>query len=212
VAVLLARQYRMHDAIAAFPNDAFYDGRLETAARNRDWRVEDLDPLVGVDVTGPERGESGGDSYWNPNEVDVVVAEVRTLLEHGVAPEDVGVVAMYAAQVDRIRSRLASADVTGGPRVTVDTVDSFQGGEREAVVVSFVRSNPRGESGFLERPDVGPRRLNVALTRARKRLVLVGDWDTLGSVPDHRDQDDSAAHHYAALADRLRADDRMRER
>jgi superfamily I DNA and/or RNA helicase len=101
--------------------------------------------------------------------------------------------------------------VTGGPRVTVDTVDSFQGGEREAVVVSFVRSNPRGESGFLERPSVGPRRLNVALTRARKRLVLVGDWDTLGSTPEYRDRDDSAAHHYAALADRLRAHDRMCE-
>jgi len=211
VAVLLGRQYRMHDAIAAFPNDAFYDGRLETAPRNRDWRIDGLKPLVGVHVTGPEREESGGDSYWNPSEVDVVLDRVRTLAEHGVAPEDVGVVAMYAAQADRIRSRVASADVPGARRITVDTVDSFQGGEREAVVVSFVRSNARGESGFLERPDVGPRRLNVALTRARKRLVLVGDWETLGSVPPHRDPDDSAAHHYAELAARLRADGRMRE-
>lgn len=215
VAVLLGRQYRMHDAIAAFPNDAFYDGRLETAPRNRDWRLGGLEPLVGVDVTGPEREEAGGNSYWNPSEVDVVIEQVRTLVDDVVAPEDVGVVAMYAAQADRIRSRLASADVAGiagGHRVTVDTVDSFQGGEREAVVVSFVRSNGRDDSGFLERPDVGPRRLNVALTRARKRLVLVGDWDTLASVPAHHDESDSAAHHYEALAARLRADDRMQGR
>jgi hypothetical protein len=210
VAVLLGRQYRMHDAIAAFPNDAFYGGRLESADRNRDWRIDGLEPLVGVDVTGPERQEAGGHSYWNPSEVGVVVDELRALFAHDVAPEDVGVIAMYAAQADRIRARLAESDVVDGRRVTVDTVDSFQGGEREAIVVSFVRSNDRGDGGFLDRPEVGARRLNVALTRARRRLVLVGDWDTLAAIPPHRDPDDSAANHYAALATRLH-DDRMRD-
>ncbi|WP_323676109.1 AAA domain-containing protein [Halorubellus sp. PRR65] len=212
VSVLLRRQYRMHDAIAAFPNDAFYDGRLETAARNADWRVRDRDPLVAVDVHGPERQEHGGDSYHNPTEVDVVADEVTALLDGALDPADVGVISTYAAQADRIRSRLADGDVPGGQRVTVDTVDSFQGGEREAIVVSLVRSNDTGASGFLETPTVGPRRLNVALTRARRRLVLVGDFDTLGTVAPHRDPDDSCADLYRDLAAAVREHGRMETR
>ncbi|MFC6954354.1 AAA domain-containing protein [Halorubellus litoreus] len=212
VAVLLGRQYRMHDAIAAFPNDAFYDGRLETAARNADWRVDDREPLVAVDVHGPERQEDGGDSYYNPTEVDAVADEVTALVDGALDPADVGVISMYAAQADRIRSRLANGDVPGGRLVTVDTVDSFQGGEREAIVVSFVRSNDTGNSGFLETPTVGPRRLNVALTRARKRLVLVGDFDTLGTVAPHRTPEDSCAHLYRELAATVREHGRMQTR
>ncbi|MXR20430.1 AAA family ATPase [Halobacterium sp. PCN9] len=176
VSVLLRRQYRMHEAIVAFPNEAFYDGRLETAARNRDWQIPDLGPLVGIDVAGGEQFDHGRNSFYNPREVDVVVDEVRRLAGAGVDPADVGVIAAYSAQVQRIRSRLADTDVEDVGRVTVDTVDSFQGGEREAVVVSFVRSNDAGRSGFLEFPDEGPRRLNVALTprakapRPRRRL------------------------------------------
>jgi hypothetical protein len=211
VSVLLRRQYRMHEAIAAFPNEAFYDGRLETAERNRDWQLPGLDPLVGVDVAGGEQLDRGRTSFYNPREVDVVVDEVRRLADAGVDPADVGVIAAYSAQVQRIRSRLADTDVEGVGRVTVDTVDSFQGGEREAVVVSFVRSNDAGRSGFLEFPEEGPRRLNVALTRARKRLVLVGDWDTLGAVSPDRSPEESCADVYAALSDELDAADRLRD-
>ncbi|MFB6271117.1 MAG: C-terminal helicase domain-containing protein, partial [Halobacterium sp.] len=139
------------------------------------------------------------------------VEEVRRLADAGVDPGDVGVIAAYSAQVERVRSRLAASGVEGAHRATVDTVDSFQGGERDAVVVSFVRSNDDGSSGFLEFPEEGPRRLNVALTRARKRLVLVGDWDTLSAVSPDRSPENSCADVYAALADDLAAAGRLRD-
>jgi hypothetical protein len=212
VAVLLGRQYRMHEAIAEFPNGEFYDGRLETAERNRDWQIPGLDPLRGVDVRGEERRGADGNSFYNPAEAEVVVDEVRTLVEAGVDPADVGVIAMYSAQVEHVRSRLGDSGVPGAGRVTVDTVDSFQGGEREAIVVSFVRSNDAGNSGFLTGPDEGPRRLNVALTRARKRLVLVGNFETLSTVAPHRGDSESCASHYAALRERLAVDDLLHSR
>ena len=211
VSVLLGRQYRMHEAIASFPNDAFYDGDLETAARNRDWCIDGLEPLVGVDVDGEERPASG-ESYANPAEADAVVEAIERLLAHGVAPADVGVIAAYRGQVELVRRRLAAVDAADVDRVTVDTVDSFQGGEREAIVVSFVRSNDDGRSGFLERPGVGPRRLNVALTRARKRLVLVGDWTTLSAVGPDRTSSESCAGLYDDLRERLADADRLRDR
>jgi hypothetical protein len=202
VAVLLCRQYRMHEAIATFPNEAFYDGRLETADRNADWTLDGFPPVSLVDVAGEERREERGASVRNPQEAEVVVDRVTRLLDAGVSPADVGVIAAYSGQVREIRSRLGTLDrETDG--LTVDTVDSFQGGERDAIVVSFARSNPEGNAGFLEHSAEGPRRLNVALTRARKHLALVGDWDTLRSRAAHRDPADSCADTYADLYETL---------
>lgn len=212
ISVLLGRQYRMHADIAAFPNDEFYGGNLETAERNRDWRVGELEPLVGIDVDGDERRETGGDSLYNRPEAEVVAEEVARCVERGLAPEDVGVISMYRGQVGEIRSRLRESDVSGAGRVTVDTVDSFQGGEREAIVVSFVRSNDAGNGGFLELPDEGPRRLNVALTRARKRLALVGDWATLAAVSPGRTPENSCADLYDRLRKKLKREGRMQLR
>ncbi|MEE6208740.1 AAA domain-containing protein [Salarchaeum sp. III] len=200
LAVPLREQYRMHEEIAAFPNREFYDALLETTERDESWTVDDLPPLRGVDVTGPERRDTAGNSYDNPAEADAVVAEVERLRDAGLPTADVGVIAAYTGQVRLLRQRLGDAGLSD---VTVDTIDSFQGGEREAVVVSFVRSNDDGASGFLELPEEGPRRLNVALTRARKRLVLVGDWETLGTVAPHRTPGESCADVYARLADHL---------
>lgn len=209
VSVLLRKQYRMNEAIAAFPNEAFYDGDLETAGTCREWTVDDLDPLVGVDVVGEERRPTHGTSLYNEREADAVANQVERLLESGLDPDDVGVISAYRGQIGRIRGRVDRLDARNTGRVTVDTVDSFQGGEREAIVVSFVRSNADGDSGFLTFPDEGPRRLNVALTRARKRLVLVGDWNTLGTVAPNRSAGESCAHLYAALARHVRSNGRM---
>ena len=96
------------------------------------------------------------------------------LLQAGVAPRDVAVIAPYDAQVQLLRQRLAAH-----PDVEVDTVDGFQGREKEAIVVSLTRSNEGGELGFLT--DI--RRMNVALTRARKKLVVVGDGATVRRHP-----------------------------
>lgn len=126
----------------------------------------------------------------------------EALLDAGVAPPDVGVIAAYSGQVREILSRLGTLDreTTG---LTVDTVDSFQGGERDAIVVSFARSNPDANAGFLEHPAEGPRRLNVALTRARKHLAVVGDWDILATRATHRTPEESCADTYATLRDTL---------
>ncbi|WP_158059242.1 AAA domain-containing protein [Halorussus halophilus] len=209
ISVLLGRQYRMHAAIAEFPNEAFYDGELETADHNRDWQIGDLDPLVGIDIDGEEKRVSGGHSLYNLAEVESVVEEVERLVSNGVDAEDVGVISMYRGQIGKIRSRLRETGIDGIGGVTVDTVDSFQGGEREAIVVSFVRSNDEGRSGFLEFGDEGARRLNVALTRARKRLVLVGDWETLSAVAPNRTAENSCAELYDELSEQLAREGRL---
>jgi superfamily I DNA and/or RNA helicase len=198
---MLRRQYRMHEAIVEFPDAAFYGGRLETADRNRDWTIDGLDPLVGYDVAGGEE-RTAGSSYRNPAEAEIVADEVERLREHGLVQSDIGVITPYSGQIGCIENALAGRDVrTRG--IEVDTVDSFQGSEREAVVLSLVRSNDRGGSGFLTFGDEGERRLNVSLTRAKRRLVVVGDFETLGTVADHRDPEASCADVYAELRARL---------
>ena len=201
IQTMLRRQYRMHEDIVEFPNGAFYDGRLETADANRDWTIDDLDPLVAHDVAGGEERTSGK-SYRNPAEAEIVADEVDRLREHGVRQSDIGVITPYSGQIGCIRNALADRDVhTRG--VKVNTVDSFQGSEREAIVLSLVRSNDRGSSGFLTFGDEGERRLNVSLTRAKRRLVVVGDFGTLGTVADHRDAEGSCADVYADLREAL---------
>jgi hypothetical protein len=201
-AVLLARQYRMHEAIATFPNEAFYDGRLETADEAADRTVDGLFAVELFDVTGEERREERGASVRNAAEAAVVADRVATILDAGVDPGDLGVIAAYSGQVSEVRRALADRNLDRAS-LTVDTVDSFQGGEREAVVVSFARSNDASDAGFLEHPEEGPRRLNVALTRARRHLSLVGDWDTLTEPASHRDPENSCADVYTALYDAL---------
>ncbi|GAB7095337.1 DEAD/DEAH box helicase [Halolamina litorea] len=201
VSTMLRRQYRMHERIVDFPNEAFYDGQLETADRNRGWTIDDLDPIVAYDVAGGE-DRTSGKSYRNPAEAEIVADEVQRLREHGVPQSDIGVITPYTGQISCIKSALADVDArTRG--IKVNTVDSFQGSEREAIVLSLVRSNDRGSSGFLTFGDEGERRLNVSLTRAKRRLVVVGDWETLGTVGRHRDPEDSCADVYAALREAL---------
>lgn len=200
VATTLSTQYRMHEAIAAFPNAAFYEDRLVHGQRNRTWTIGSLDPLVALDVDG-EEGRTSMGSYYNRPEATRVVEEVERLLEHGVVADDIGVITPYTGQVAIVRADLFDAvGESTAERVKIDTVDSFQGGEREAVVVSFVRSNEEGNIGFLDFPLEGPRRLNVALTRAQKRLVLIGDWDTLAAG---KDEAESASRYYGALKEHL---------
>jgi len=200
VSTTLTTQYRMHEVIAAFPNEAFYDGVLTHGQRNRQWTIGTLDPLVALDVDG-EESRTPMYSYINGAEAQTVATEVQQLLEQGVMATDVGVITPYNGQIGKIRSVLQSelGEAVSGD-VKVDTIDSFQGGQRDAIVVSFVRSNPEGEIGFLGLETEGPRRLNVALTRAKKRLVLIGNWDTLTAGDDP----DSPAQYYRDLYEHLR--------
>ena len=187
IARLLSVQYRMHESIMGFSNGEFYGGELvadESVAghRLRDLtgvRVEPLTerPVQFVDTAGAsydEELEEDTGSRRNPKEADLTARKVRQLLSAGVAAHQIGVITPYRAQVRALRERLA--DVAD---LEIDSVDGFQGREKEAIIVSLVRSNPEGEVGFLA--DV--RRTNVALTRARRGLIVIGDSATLSHHP-----------------------------
>jgi DNA replication ATP-dependent helicase Dna2 len=152
---LLDTQYRMHPQIMDVSNRLFYDGRLRAGVGEHERTPPDGRPVVFIPV------ESRRDGRSNPEEAQVVVDIVRSFIrDRGVVPESIGVVSPFRAQVVLLRQML---DGTG---VAVDTVERFQGGERDIMILSFVRS--RG-SGFV----FDDRRLNVAITRARRKLVLV---------------------------------------
>jgi superfamily I DNA and/or RNA helicase len=132
-----------------------------------------------VDTAGrgwSEERSTQDPSARNPGNAERVVAEVRRLIARGVNAADVAVITPYDAQVRALRLALASERAAG---LEIDTVDAFQGREKEAVVVDLVRSNDEGDLGFLN--DV--RRMNVALTRAKRFLLVIGDSATLGDHP-----------------------------
>lgn len=203
LAQTLHRQYRMHEDIAEFASQEFYDGELEHGEANRAENIDGLSPLLGIDDTGDEQQDVY--SYYNPTEAQYVVAQVNKALQHGVAPSDVGVITGYSAQREYIRRQIRTElDSEVGSGVDVETIDKFQGGQREVIIVSFVRSNASNDSGFLESPrDEGRKRLNVALTRAKKRLVVIGDWDTLSNTASSRDEVNSCADTFARLREYL---------
>lgn len=182
----LTVQYRMHEQIMAFSSEEFYRGSLVADESVRSHRLADLAgvaagpltevPLMLVDTAGAgydEEVEEHGESRRNPQEAEVVVRCATELLATGVAANQIAVISPYAAQVRLLRDRLADAGIE------VDTVDGFQGREKEAIIVSLVRANSEGEIGFLG--DI--RRMNVAFTRARRKLIVIGDSATVGRHP-----------------------------
>jgi superfamily I DNA and/or RNA helicase len=182
-------QYRMHEAIMGFSSHEFYDGELIADATVAGHRLCDLpgvraepfteQPVQFIDTAGAgydEEIEPDGESRLNPQEAVLVARKVHALLQTGVSASDVAVIAPYAAQVRRLRELLPVAGLE------IDSVDGFQGREKEVVVLSLVRSNREDEIGFLA--DV--RRLNVALTRARRKLLVIGDSATLSILPFYR--------------------------
>ncbi len=178
VKVTLAEQYRMNERIMRYPSEALYGGALRAHPSVAD-RALDAAPLEVVDTSGrgfEETTPEGSDSKQNDGEAELVAAEVERVIALGVEPADLAVIAPYDAQVQLLRQLLATRLDEG---LEVDTVDGFQGREKEAVVVSLVRANDAGEVGFLA--DV--RRMNVALTRARRKLVVVGDAATVARHP-----------------------------
>lgn len=182
-------QYRMHESIMGFSSEEFYEAGLVADPSVREHLLADLPevtaapisetPAEFIDTAGAgfdEEPEPDGESRLNPGEATVVVRKVQALLDCGVAARDIAVIAPYAAQVRLLREQLAL------PGLEIDSVDGFQGREKEAVVISLVRANPEGQIGFLG--DV--RRMNVALTRARRKLLVIGDSATLSHHPFYR--------------------------
>ena len=175
--VMLDRQYRMAQRIQAFSSREFYDGRLRPASGAV--AAQELADLPGVDADqlpselrdAVSFVDPGGrqEGNANPVEADRVADVVQAFLDAGVPSDDIGVIAPFRAQVAEIGRRVD---------VTVDTVDRFQGSAKEVIVVSFVATDTLDGPIFEDY-----RRVNVALTRAKKALVLVGDAGALGSEP-----------------------------
>ena len=184
---MLGTQHRMNATIMELVRGVYgpdYGAHQSVA----DHRLADLDGVVGsspaatwppalfVDTAGmgEEERDPVSQSVFNVTEVGVVGAALATLLDAGVQPEQIGVIAPYSAQVARL-SALAEAE-----GIEVATVNAFQGREAEVIVMSFTRSNRDGELGFV----ADRRRLTVAVTRARRLLVMCGDSATLGRHSD----------------------------
>ncbi|KAI8998635.1 P-loop containing nucleoside triphosphate hydrolase protein [Trametes punicea] len=190
---MLTVQYRMHAQIAAFPSKVMYYGKLmshpsvashllkdlpNTRSNSEDDEKEILGtPVVFYDTAGCEyfervEGDNDEGSRCNENEASVVKMWVDQLASAGVLPSQIAVITPYQAQVTLLTSLLRPVY---GAHLEIGTVDGMQGREKEAVIISLVRSNDKREVGFLK----DKRRLNVAMTRARRHLCVVGDSSTV---------------------------------
>ena len=191
VDVMLNIQYRMHERIMEFSNQKFYNGQLtaDESIRNRclgDANINKLfEPVSFIDTAGcsySEEVEPKLQSFYNKEEAGILLNYLISLLD--TLPDDgtsssVGIISPYKAQVEYLKLQTENlTSVTGRDvRISVNTIDGFQGQERDIILISMVRSNESGEIGFLS--DF--RRMNVALTRAKKKLVVIGDSSTLGN-------------------------------
>ncbi len=200
VVTLLRMQYRMNEEIMRFSSDWFYGNQVESAPEVKFRSILDLDvPMEWVEASPDpsEGGEKGleefvGESFGRINKVEAEltlltlqqyferIGKTRVLNER----LDVGIISPYRAQVQYLRQLLKKREYFKPFRslITVNTVDGFQGQERDIIVISLVRSNDEGQIGFLR--DL--RRMNVAITRARMKLIILGDVATMTRHPFYR--------------------------
>ncbi|CAK9171537.1 unnamed protein product [Ilex paraguariensis] len=193
LATKLMTQYRMNDAIASWASKEMYGGTLKSSLTvsshllvdspfvKRTWIT--LCPLLLLDTRMPYGSLSvgceehldpaGTGSFYNEGEADIVVQHIFSLIYAGVSPTAIAVQSPYVAQVQLLRDKLDELPEAAG--VEVATIDSFQGREADAVIISMVRSNTLGAVGFLG----DSRRMNVAITRARKHVAVVCDSSTI---------------------------------
>ncbi|PWA30451.1 hypothetical protein CCH79_00015310 [Gambusia affinis] len=183
---MLTVQYRMNSAIMEWASKEMYNGRLTAHSSVEKHLLKDLlgvacveetsTPLLLIDTAGCGLGEmeiADEQSKGNQGEVDIVSLHIKSLTEAGVKAKDIAVIAPYNLQVDLLRQKLSARH----PEMEIKSVDGFQGREKEAVVLSLVRSNRKGEVGFLAED----RRINVAVTRARRHIAVVCDTQTVGN-------------------------------
>ncbi len=196
--VRLEKQYRMHETIMNFSSQEFYEGQLSAHDSVKQHVLADLPgvkadestraPLIFLDTAGlgyEEEREPGSESRFNPEEAKLVEKEYRNLVASGVPPRGIAIISPYSAQV-KLLARVLMPDeweTEKGNAPEIDSIDAFQGREKEAVIVSLVRSNLTGDIGFLG----DTRRMNVAMTRARRKLIVIGDSATISTLPFYED-------------------------
>ncbi len=163
---LLNTQYRMRPAIAGFSSQYFYNGLLQTAAHLHDDGIH----LTFIDTAGSGYNEKRGPdgmSLQNEGELNIVQ---QLLAKEKLEPAVTAFISPYSGQVTAAKELLPST-------MRISTIDSFQGQEKENIIVSLVRSNDDGDIGFLK----DYRRMNVAITRAKEQLIVIGDSATIGA-------------------------------
>lgn len=190
---LLEEQYRMHEMIMGYSSGVFYENRLKAHASVAGHLLFDADkPLTFIDTAGCGFDEKqDGTSTTNPEEaaflfkhLTQLVTELSTRYERAAFPT-IAVISPYKQQVELLKEQLLHSPtlLTYNGNISVNTIDSFQGQERDIVYIGMTRSNADSKIGFLS--DI--RRMNVAMTRARKKLVVIGDSATLSQLPFYAD-------------------------
>lgn len=180
---LLNVQYRMNSLLMKFPNAEFYNNNLKSDSSVDDITINDIintdgeeEAMLFVDTSNVDKeGEKhlkDSKSIINKLEADIAVTLANDYLNAGLEETDIGIISPYADQVKIIQDKTP---------VEVKTVDGFQGREKEIIIISTVRSNENGNIGFLR--DL--RRLNVAITRAKRKLIIIGNIDTLKANPTY---------------------------
>ena len=198
VVTLLQVQYRMNDQIMQFSSKEFYDGKLQTAPEIKYRGILDYDnPMSWYNTDDlPDEIESKeefvGESFGRINKAEAELTLQHLELYYGrigkqrILDEriDVGIISPYRAQVQLLRRMIKKREFFKPYRhlISVNTVDGFQGQERDVIILSLVRSNDEGQIGFLR--DL--RRMNVAITRARMKLIILGSVDTLTKHPFYK--------------------------
>ena len=180
---LLNVQYRMNSLLMKFPNREFYNNGLKSDSSVDDITINDIltspheeKALLFIDTSEVEDNREmhlkDSKSIINDLEADISVSIAQDYLNAGAGEDDIGIISPYADQVKLIQEKTP---------VEVKTVDGFQGREKEIIIISTVRSNPHGNIGFLK--DL--RRLNVAITRAKRKLIIIGNANTLITNPTY---------------------------
>lgn len=179
---LLNTQYRMNKLLMKFPNEEFYNSNLKSAeivddiALNNLIDCEEEKPLTFIDTSdmdnNKEKHLKDSKSIINKAEASIALKIAHNYLDLGVKVKDIGIISPYSDQVKLIQEKT---------EIEVKTVDGFQGREKEIIIISSVRSNDKGNIGFLN--DL--RRLNVAITRAKRKLIIIGNKNTLKVNPTY---------------------------
>ena len=179
-------QYRMNEILMNFPNRKFYENKLICSEKSKNYyldcgvleKYDCSSPLIFIDTSNNDNNKethiNHSYSFKNDLEIKIVLKIIDMYLNKGIHTKDIGVITPYAKQSQQISKKT---------KVAVESVDGFQGGERDIIIISLVRSNDEGKVGFLN--DL--RRLNVSLTRAKKKLIIIGNRETLESNEDYKE-------------------------
>jgi regulator of nonsense transcripts 1 len=188
--IQLTVQYRMHPKIIEYSSRKFYNNTLINSYQVRNngrvninfnqnfrWFNNDI-PIMFIHIDERENLSSSGCSWENEKEANLVCQIVRKIINCDINPNDIGIITPYLAQRELIEDKLFNYNINN---ILISSVDSFQGQEKDFIIVSTVRSNLSDRIGFIE----DPRRLNVTLTRAKYGLIFIGNAKCLSNSKDH---------------------------